>query len=264
MKPTGERPRKSPAPEIFQLFEPLFHGARDGVLLTQPDGRILFANPAACVALGRTEDEIRRLGRDGLVVPEKEVERLEEKRQRTGHVVGELAFRRPDGSTFQVEFSSSILASSGAVPLAIVFFRDVTEERATVLALEESRLRLSFALEASGLGSWDWVVGEPVVTVNRRCMVILGVPAVEEETVYSIPLWMGAIHPADAPRVVAATEELTRGRIERYDLEYRVAARHGSWNSVRVRAAAVVRNPDGTAQRVAGTLAELTSDVRAP
>ena len=171
--------------------------------------------------------------------------RLVEKRQRTGQVAGELTFRRADGSTFPAEFTSSILPSGSSAPLAIVIFRDVAEERAVVSAPEESRIRLAFALEASDLGSWDWVVKESVVTVNRRCMHILGIPMADEEAVYSIAHWTGAIHPDDAPRVIAATEGLTRGRFERFDLEYRIAAGDGSWNFVRVRAATIVRNPDG-------------------
>lgn len=258
------RPVATAAPEIFQLFDPIFHGAREGVLLTQPSGTVLRANPAARVALGRTEDELRRLGRDGLIVTDSEAMRLVEKRQRTGQVVGELRFRRPDGSTFQAEFTSSILPSGSSASLAIVIFRDVTEERAVTSALEESRIRLAFALEASELGSWDWIVGEPVVTINRRCMHILGIPMADEETVYSIASWMGAIHPEDAPRVIAATEDLSRGRIERYDLEYRLAVRGGPWKAVRVQALAVARNPDGTARRVAGTLADRTNVVAEP
>jgi PAS domain S-box-containing protein len=199
MKPPAEhRPGRTAAPEIFQLFDSLFHGAREGVLLTQTSGTVIRANQAACVALGRTEDEIRRLGRDGLVVPDAEATRLAEKRQRTRHGVGELALRRADGSSFQAEFTSSILPPSGSVSLSIVIFRDVTEERATVSALEESRLRLALALDGSEMGSWDWIVGEPTVTVSRRWMEILDVPGVEEEAVYSTALWMEAIHPDDS------------------------------------------------------------------
>jgi PAS domain S-box-containing protein len=157
--PAERRPRKTVAPELFQLFDPLFHGARDGVLVTQPKGTIPRADPAACVSLGRTEGEIRRLGRDGLVVSDDETTRLAEKRQRTGHVVGEISLRKADGRIFQVEFTSSILPSGSAVPLSIVTFRDVTEERAMVSALEESRLRLAFALEGSEMGALtgSWV-----------------------------------------------------------------------------------------------------------
>ena len=51
---------------LRQVFE---HGL-EGILLTRPDGRILAANPAACRMLGRSEEELCRLGRQGLVDPE--------------------------------------------------------------------------------------------------------------------------------------------------------------------------------------------------
>lgn len=48
------------------LFEKLFECSLDGVLLTRPDGAVLRANPAACLAFGRSEDEIRGAGRQDL------------------------------------------------------------------------------------------------------------------------------------------------------------------------------------------------------
>jgi PAS domain-containing protein len=94
-------------------------------------------------------------------------------------------------------------------------------------------------------------------------MEIFGVRAAEEESVCSTALCIGAIHPEDAPRVIAAGEDLAQGRLERYDLEYRQATRDGSWKWVRARARAVAWNPDGTVRRVAGTLVDVSRDSRA-
>ena len=47
-------------------FREVFEHSIDGVLFAVPDGRILAANPAACAMLQRSEDEICRLGRQGL------------------------------------------------------------------------------------------------------------------------------------------------------------------------------------------------------
>ena len=45
----------------------MFEHALDGILHTAPTGEIFAANPAACRMLGRTEEEICALGREGLI-----------------------------------------------------------------------------------------------------------------------------------------------------------------------------------------------------
>ena len=56
------------APLDDRLFGAVFEHGADGVLVSRPDGAILRANPAACRMLGRSEEELRRLGRGGFVV----------------------------------------------------------------------------------------------------------------------------------------------------------------------------------------------------
>ncbi|HTZ87695.1 MAG TPA: PAS domain-containing protein, partial [Solirubrobacteraceae bacterium] len=52
-----------------EAYRALYDNSPDGVLFTIPDGRVLAANPAACEILGRSEEEIRALGRQGLADP---------------------------------------------------------------------------------------------------------------------------------------------------------------------------------------------------
>ncbi len=48
-------------------YHTLFNNILDGVLLASPDGAIIAANEAACIMFGRTEEEIIKVGRNGLV-----------------------------------------------------------------------------------------------------------------------------------------------------------------------------------------------------
>ena len=50
------------SPELYRL---LFENSADAILLTQPDGKISAANPAACRMFGRSESEIKKIGRAG-------------------------------------------------------------------------------------------------------------------------------------------------------------------------------------------------------
>ena len=109
-------------------FKAAFEHSMDGVLITVPDGRIMAANPAACVILGTTEDDICRRGRQGFSNPDdpRWVSSLEE-RSRTGHVRAVLPMHRADGTPFVAELASSVFAGPDGEPRSCVVMRDVTE-----------------------------------------------------------------------------------------------------------------------------------------
>jgi PAS domain S-box-containing protein len=110
-------------------FEKIFEHSIDGILLTRPDGTVLRANPAACRALLRSEAEICRAGRQGLVVEDERVRELLARRAAGEAVSGELTFRRSDRTTFPVEFTSGHIPTEAGPPLSYVIFRDVSERR---------------------------------------------------------------------------------------------------------------------------------------
>jgi PAS domain S-box-containing protein len=100
----------------------------DGVLLTTPDGGVLAANPAACAMFGRTEEDLRRQGRAGVVdSSDPRLAAALEQRARTGAYRGVLTFVRADGSRFQGEISTAVFTSRNAGPCTSMVIRDITE-----------------------------------------------------------------------------------------------------------------------------------------
>ena len=142
------------APDVAPLFDAFFRYASDGVLFTRTDGLVLRANPAACIALQRTEKEIRELGRAGLVAPDAAQARMEEDRERSGVATGMLNFRRGDGSTFPASVTTAVVASPGPERYAYVIFRDVTEDRAAEEAVRSSESFLRSVLDTALDGFW--------------------------------------------------------------------------------------------------------------
>lgn len=110
--------------------------APDGILLTAPDGRIFTANPAACALLGRTEEELRAVGRAGVVLVDDAARRFLEERQRTGSARGVLTMLRKDGTTLLAHLASTVFQGESGETLTSLTFRDVTESERARRALE--------------------------------------------------------------------------------------------------------------------------------
>lgn len=118
---------KQPGNETF--FEAVFQNSLDGILISAPDGSILAANPVACRMLGRSEAEIIKLGRAGMLDPaDDRIPGLLEERERNGKARGVLRMIRKDGSLFPAEISSKGYKTEDGNPRSVVIIRDITDE----------------------------------------------------------------------------------------------------------------------------------------
>lgn len=135
-----------PAPLLLDdVALALFEHSDEGVLVVTPDGEVLRVNGAACRILDRSADEIVRLGRETVVVPDEAAARFLAVRARTGIARGELTFRRADGASIPVECTSVRVGSRGEGGLFVTVFRDVSVLRAA----EQAQARLAAIVEGS-------------------------------------------------------------------------------------------------------------------
>ena len=108
-------------------YEAIFGQSVDGILFTAPDGRVLAANPSACRILGRTEAEICRVGRAGLLVDDARTRAAIVRRALAGTERAYLPMRRGNGEIFTADLSSTIFTTEDGELRASVIFRDVSE-----------------------------------------------------------------------------------------------------------------------------------------
>lgn len=125
--------------ESEERYRLLFNSSNDAILLTIPDGRILAANPAACRIFERSEEEIRQVGRNGLLDnTDPRLAAALEERARTGRFSGELTFLRKDGSKFPGEISTALFQNSDHQSGTSMIIRDITERRQSEKLLREN------------------------------------------------------------------------------------------------------------------------------
>lgn len=108
------------------FYRSVYEHSMDAVLFTQPDGRVLAANRAACELFNLTEEDICGIGRAGLVdINSPDLPRMLEERAQLGASRGELLLIRSDGSRFPAEVTSAL-------------FRDASGELRTVTTIRDS------------------------------------------------------------------------------------------------------------------------------
>lgn len=134
--------------ESQALTQAFFDSSVDGILLTSPDGSIHSANRAACRMYQRTEEEIKIIGRNGVVdVNDPRLAGFLQKRVKQGFAVAEFTQIRKDGTHFPARVSSSIFTDEHGKQYASLVVHDLSE-----FAKNEKLIRdYQFALDQSSL-----------------------------------------------------------------------------------------------------------------
>ena len=119
-------------------FRLLFENAPDAIFTGRLNGVVQEANAAACAMLGRSLEDIRRIGRAGIVdASDTRLAGALAEGDRSGRFVGKLTLRRADGTTFPAAVTAVMLADAPEAPFACVIVRDVTERQRAEAANRE-------------------------------------------------------------------------------------------------------------------------------
>lgn len=126
--------------------------------------------------------------------------------------------------------------------------------RTAELARSEQRLRL--ALDAARLGTWEVDLAQGRARRSERMLEILGLGPEHADAPY--PGLRGHTHPADREHTQAVIRRAVAGEISDYVLQYRFRRPDDRWVWVETHGRVVARAPDGSALRIAGTIADIT------
>jgi len=167
----------------------------------------------------------------------------------------EVAMRRADGEVRWHRFAAIPREQPDGTFLWDGLQVDVTDRREMAAALLEQRRRLEVAVEATGLGFWEWDIEAGKVTWSERNKALFGLPADAEVTVQR---YLELVHPDDVEKVreafVTARDRPEGGD---YSIEHRVVTPKGETRWIHSNAR-VATDEAGEARLVVGTSLDIT------
>lgn len=133
----SKRKVKEELTESEKRYRMVFKNSLDGIMLTNPNGEILKVNSAGCRILGWNEEEIRALGRNGIVVNDEKLQVALQKREETGSFSGELTFLHKSGRHIPVDLTSSIYINDKGERRTSLIFRNISDRKEKERLLQE-------------------------------------------------------------------------------------------------------------------------------
>ena len=248
---------------IGSMLAKIVDNAAVGMVVSEMDGRMVYANRAFVDLLGHRVDET---GSDNIL----ELIHAEDAaaaRQRLGLLMrgeaseyrGEHRFRHADGEPLWVMVAASVLRSdvTNQPVYLITQLTSIELQKKAEEALAHSESRWNFALESARQGVWDHDIRTDTMFYSRMWRVMRGIPP-DEEVDGDQDKWIERIHPDDRPHVMANVDKQDKGDASFDALEYRERTRDGSYVWILSRGKPVEWDEDGRPTRTLGTDTDIT------
>ncbi|MDH4079464.1 MAG: PAS domain S-box protein [Nitrospira sp.] len=167
---------------------------------------------------------------------------------------------RPNGDVRTIHCCGEVLRDDSGKPCRMSgSVLDITERKRTEAMLRSSQEKLRQALQASGIGLWDWNTETNDVVLSEEWKRQLGYE--ETELSDTFETWVTLLHPDDHSRAIAYMGEYARERQGEYRQEFRLRHKDGTYRWIEARASFVTET-DGSQIRLLGSHTDITERKR--
>lgn len=255
---TGSRlPAEDALREREEIYSVIVDQSRDAIALIDIlSGRFIEFNEAAHNLLGYSREEFAALNPEELdpgFTPETTLRNLARLRE-SGGAVFETRLRHQDGHLLDVRASCRLIRIKGRDLVSVIWF-DITERIEAETRLRVAEERFELAMRGANDGLWDWNLLTDDVYYSPRWKSMVGYS--DEELVGHLETWKRLVHPDDQQITLDRVDDLTSGRIEKYEVEFRMQHRDGHYLDVLSRAF-LVHDAQGKAVRLVGTHVDIS------
>jgi PAS domain S-box-containing protein len=222
----------------------------DSVFITDDHGIFTFICPNADIVFGYGPDEIRPMGRISRLLGRELVDR--EQLAATGEIRNiEHDITTKFGERRALLVHIKQVAIKGGTTLYTC--RDITERKEAEQTLRRNEERLTLALEAASMGTWDWDIPAGTMTWSPETRRLLGDTGNRHTP--SFESFLARVHAADRDRVSRTMAEAMRDASS-YETEFRV---HGYDNTERWVLGKGKALKNGQPLRMIGVFVDLTA-----
>lgn len=257
-----------PAELKIRRFEPagsmlakILESAALGMVVSEMDGRLVYANPAFVALLGRGIDDadtdlFALIHPDDSAAARQRLTLL--MRGEANEYRGEHRFRHADGTSLWVMVAASVLRGENGEPsLLVTQLTSIERQKKAEEALAFLESRWNFALESARQGVWDHDIRTDTMFYSRMWRVMRGIPP-DEEVDGDQAKWLARIHPDDLQHVLDNVDKQDKGDASFDALEYRERTRDGGYVWILSRGKPVEWDEDGRPTRTLGTDTDIT------
>lgn len=139
--------------------------------------------------------------------------------------------------------------------LVVGIFRDITDRKQAEIALQRSKNRFDLAMEATSDGLYDWNMITNEIYFSPGWKRMLGYEDHELPNQFSV--WQDLTDPEGVKAALDHLQDHVDGKVDRFEIEFKMHHKQGHWIDVLSRATAFV-DADGKPYRVVGTHQDIT------
>ena len=227
--------------------------ASDAIAIANLEGDSIYHNLAFIQRYGYTVEELNNSGGPGVIYTKyQELRKLFIVLRKGLSWSGEIQLKAKNGEIIETELRADCIKDSNNQPIGMMaIIADLTELKRTESALKLSQERLQLAVFGSSLGLWDWNIATGETYFDSQWKAMLGYTETEIEN--SVKSWENLLHPEDKLTVMATLNLHFEGKLNIYEVEFRMLNKSGSWQWIMALGKVVEYDEWGEPLRMNGT-----------